>query len=95
MKIEDKNNEKSLGTYLPYSENFLASKFLANQDSVNTFIRLVKEYHFLPPVNSYRKPITQIISDMPGLTEEQKNKTIKAAKGLENQPIRKKLECQF
>ena len=104
MSSEEKNiNQKSLSTYLPLSESCLKPKFLPNQNALNAFIRLVKESHdntqknplMLSAFDSYRRPISEILSEMPGLTEDQKTKAIEAAKDLEKQPTRKKLECQF
>jgi hypothetical protein len=105
MSIEDKNNNdnKSLTTYLPYSEHCLAPKFLANDRAVNTFIRLVKESHethqqtphLLSAFECYKKPFSELFSSMSGLTEDQRLKAITAAHDLEKQPARKKLEPQF
>ena len=66
-------------------------------------MRLIKESHntykdttlFLSSFGTYKKPITEIILDMPGLTEDQKNKSIQAFKDLEKSPSKKKLEPQF
>ncbi len=106
MNSQDNNNynKKSLPTYLPFSEQCLKPKFLPNQNAVNTFIRLIKESHdntnkhpmLLSGFDACKsRPIAQILSEMPGLTQEQKTKAIEAAKELENKPTRKKLECQF
>lgn len=105
MSNQPNNNYKknSLPTYLPFSEQCLKPKFLPNQDAINTFIRLIKESHdssqknplMLSSYDAYKKPITQILSEIPGLTQEQKNKALEAAKRLEKQPTHKKLECQF
>jgi hypothetical protein len=84
------NNNKSLATYLPYSEHCLAPKFLATEKAIDTFVRLIKESH---DVN--RTPISEILSGMIGLTEAQKNTTLEAFKALEKKDTRKKIGCQF
>jgi hypothetical protein len=83
-------NNKSLATYLPYSEQCLASKFLTTQNAVDAFIRLIKESH-----DVHRTPISEILSGMIGLTDAQKNTALEAFKALEKKDSRKKIGCQF
>ena len=102
MSIKECNN-KSLATYLPLSEQCLKPKFLANEQALTTFVRLVKESHetskenpfMLSAYDTHKRSFTEIFSEMSGLTEDQRAKATEAAKDFEKQPARKKLECQF
>ena len=80
------------------SSTYLPSNFLKSPTALKTFISLLQESHSqqVSPTQSHKKTmLTHILSNMPGLTDEQKKKTIQAAKELIKNPTQKKSECQF
>ncbi len=98
------NDNKSSATYLPLSEQCLKPKFLANEQALTTFVRLVKESHdtskqspfMLSAYDSHKKSFTEIFSEMNGLTDDQRTKVTETAKDLEKkQSARAKIGCQF